>query len=472
MRSICISLAAGSRKGTLDCRARWSACAVRSLSGRVRPRASCSYRRVCSARCRVSSNTCRTYAMTPMAEPGKALPPAGGAIESGIAAAPRTTTSSRRSPLRFTTAAWPGRIPPRGVATTVVTPPLRQVSTFRSSARNSSAACTQGVEPGRSSGPRTLRAAGRAAPGGPPGACGPEADGVAGAMPTSLRASMRPGYTVRPAPSSTMASAGTSTRVPTALIRPLTMTMAPFSIGAPDTVTMRALRMTTGATGCARPTTDPLTKHATPNAARRTGAAIPNGASSQGWIRPPRGSTWGNGDATPGPHRGQAGAASVAGRGGEHDDSGSGVRDPDQRRVTRRPVGGQRAAGQDDRQRAKIGSGPEAGPAADVRAVAPDQRTTEGHANRRDEQSEGDQDEGARHGCCRRSGPASPRAWRRVPAARVGAARRRPPAHDVSRHPTGQVGRAWAAGPVGRCATARTIRVEVTHVAIGAALVR
>ena len=52
--------------------------------------------------------------------------------------------------------------------------------------------------------------------------------------------SMSPGYTVRPAPSVTMASAGIVTDAPTAWITPSRMTTEPLSMTAPETVTIFA----------------------------------------------------------------------------------------------------------------------------------------------------------------------------------------------------------------------------------------
>src|SRR5207245_3689 len=59
--------------------------------------------------------------------------------ERGIATGDFTTRSPARSPARSSTAAWPGKIPPFGAETTVVTPPLRQVSMRLSLGMTSSA---------------------------------------------------------------------------------------------------------------------------------------------------------------------------------------------------------------------------------------------------------------------------------------------------------------------------------------------
>ena len=99
-------------------------------------------------------------------------------------------------------------------------------------------------------------------------------------MPRSVKASIRPGYTVSPVPSITTASGGTSTFDPTDLMSPLTRTMVPPSIGAPETGTIRALRMAMGATGWACPMAPIPSAHTTPNAAVRKRAAITNTASS------------------------------------------------------------------------------------------------------------------------------------------------------------------------------------------------
>src|SRR4029077_4651388 len=99
-----------------------------------------------------------------------------------------TTISPLRSPARSSSAAWPGKKPPLGAETTVVNPAERQVSTRLSLRLASSAALRQGVEPGRSSGPREVGGGWRLA-------SLPEG---AGAMPTSVKESMKPGYTTKP----------------------------------------------------------------------------------------------------------------------------------------------------------------------------------------------------------------------------------------------------------------------------------
>ena len=62
-------------------------------------------------------------------------------------------------------------------------------------------------------------------------------------MPAVVPMSMRPGYTVRPAPSMTRASEGTATSAPTASTSPPRRTMVPDAMGAPAAVTIRAPRM-------------------------------------------------------------------------------------------------------------------------------------------------------------------------------------------------------------------------------------
>src|SRR6266851_5753518 len=103
----------------------------------------------------------------------------------GIATGDFTTRSPARSPARSSTAACPEKIPPLGAETTVVNPPLRQVSMRLSLRLTSSAALRHGVEKGRSSGPRALSYV----RGGPPS---PPAVGAAG-IPTSVKESTRPG---------------------------------------------------------------------------------------------------------------------------------------------------------------------------------------------------------------------------------------------------------------------------------------
>ncbi len=103
----------------------------------------------------------------------------------GIATGDFTTRSPARSPARSSTAAWPGKIPPLGELTTVVNPPLRQVSMRLSFRLTSSAALRHGVEKGRSSGPRAASCERRVPPSLPAG-------GATGS-PTSVKESIRPG---------------------------------------------------------------------------------------------------------------------------------------------------------------------------------------------------------------------------------------------------------------------------------------
>src|SRR5205809_5437529 len=103
----------------------------------------------------------------------------------GIATGDFTTRSPARSPARFSTAACPWKIPPFGEETTVVNPPLRQVSMRLSLRLASSAPLRHGVEYGRSSGPCAPSCGRR----GPPS---PLAGGAAGS-PTSVKESISPG---------------------------------------------------------------------------------------------------------------------------------------------------------------------------------------------------------------------------------------------------------------------------------------
>src|SRR5438477_13110444 len=94
------------------------------------------------------------YASVPMIELGNPPPnPPEVWNVTGIATGDFTTKSPARSPARSSTAACPGKIPPFGEDTTVVNPPLRQVSMRLSLRVASSAAVRHGVEWGRSSVP-------------------------------------------------------------------------------------------------------------------------------------------------------------------------------------------------------------------------------------------------------------------------------------------------------------------------------
>src|SRR2546427_12756264 len=99
--------------------------------------------------------------------------------ERGIATGDFTTRSPARSPARSSTAACPGKIPPFGEETTVVNPPLRQVSMRLSLRLTSSAALRPGEEKGRSSGPRAPSDERRGPPSPPAGA--------AAAIPTPVK---------------------------------------------------------------------------------------------------------------------------------------------------------------------------------------------------------------------------------------------------------------------------------------------
>src|SRR2546425_12747464 len=162
-----------------------------------------------------------------MSEPGKLAKPPDGCSATGTATAARTTMSPARLPARFSTAAWPGKIPPFGADTTVVKPAPRQVSILLSVRLASSAALLHGVVAGRSSGP----------PGTPCRARGPSPPAEAGAAgrPTSVKESINPGYTIKPLPSITQASGGIVAFVPTAVISPRVITIVPFSSAGPET---------------------------------------------------------------------------------------------------------------------------------------------------------------------------------------------------------------------------------------------
>src|SRR5439155_14738277 len=125
------------------------------------------------------------YASVPMIELGNPPPnPPEVWNVTGIATGDFTTKSPARSPARSSTAACPGKIPPFGEDTTVVNPPLRQVSMRLSLRVASSAAVRHGVEQGRSSGPCAPFCERR----GPPSLL---AGGVTGA-PTPLKDSISP----------------------------------------------------------------------------------------------------------------------------------------------------------------------------------------------------------------------------------------------------------------------------------------
>src|SRR5579883_3221401 len=159
-----------------------------------------------------------------MSESGKPPPkPREGFKFSGIATGDFTTISPACSAAaRSRTAACPGKKPPFGAETTVVNPPSRHVAMRLSVRLTSSAPLRQGVDCGRSSGPRAGGSAGLAPPPPPRRPPPPSAAGGAGAegMPISVYASIKPGYTVSPLPSMTHASSGIFTSLPTAVITP------------------------------------------------------------------------------------------------------------------------------------------------------------------------------------------------------------------------------------------------------------
>src|SRR5579864_1931558 len=184
--------------------------------------------------------------MAPIKDPGKLVKPPAGCNETGIAVDGLTTRSPLRSPSRSRTAATPGNIPPFGEDTTVVNPAERQVSMRLSARLTSSAALRQGVVPGRASGPREVGGCGREPPSPPDGA-------GAGTMPTSVKASIKPGYTVRPLPSTTQASSGTGASLAMVLMTPRAMMTVAFSTRGPETGTTVTPRMATycGSPPCA-----------------------------------------------------------------------------------------------------------------------------------------------------------------------------------------------------------------------------
>src|SRR5258707_11488062 len=142
-----------------------------------------------------------------MLELGKPLPnPPVGCSDRGIATGDFTTRSPARSPARSSTAACPGNIPPFGAETTVVNPALRQVSMRLSLRLTSSAALRQGVEPGRSSGPRALSCERRGPPSPPAGGAGGVTPPVAGTK--------KPGGNVQTVPSVAPAPRGTGVGFP------------------------------------------------------------------------------------------------------------------------------------------------------------------------------------------------------------------------------------------------------------------
>src|SRR5439155_25661113 len=139
------------------------------------------------------------YAITPISEPGKLVKPP--VVNETYSPAGDTTTSwPGRSPARSITAPWPAKMPCVGKVTAVVKPALRAASMRLSERLSRSAARSQLVLEGRSSGPRATAAGGDAGVAGGPGAGGapprPCAPGVAGAasgMPQVLSASVKPG---------------------------------------------------------------------------------------------------------------------------------------------------------------------------------------------------------------------------------------------------------------------------------------
>src|SRR5579871_1451782 len=143
-------------------------------------------------------------------------------------------------------------MPLLGNVTAVVKPSARTDSSRLSDGFTRSAALTQLVVNGRSSGPLAGGGAGVAGCAG----CGaapraPPVVGAASGIPNVLSASIRPGYTVNPSPSMIQASAGAVTSAPTASINPSRNTTVPLGITGPFTGTTRALRIAMAPGGAA-----------------------------------------------------------------------------------------------------------------------------------------------------------------------------------------------------------------------------
>ena len=93
--------------------------------------------------------------------------PPAGVMERSSVAGDLMTISPARSPAKSITEPCPWIMPPLGTARAVVKPPSRQVSNRLSLGFSSSEAATQGLVPGRSSGPLAISvgtARGRPAP--------------------------------------------------------------------------------------------------------------------------------------------------------------------------------------------------------------------------------------------------------------------------------------------------------------------
>ncbi len=183
----------------------------------------------------MSDSTCLTYERPPINDPGNDRNPPPPRKFTRCATGVATTRSrSSLLPPRVINAAWPGNKPSVGELIAAVKPASRHFSTRPSSA-SPSATATHGVVPGRSSGPRIVGPPPPPKP--PPPGLPPES--LSCFCPIVVIASIRPGKTVKPSPSTTHASAGTSTAVPTAAISPsATRTVAP-STGAPAPETTR-----------------------------------------------------------------------------------------------------------------------------------------------------------------------------------------------------------------------------------------
>src|SRR5579864_1829636 len=133
--------------------------------------------------------------MTPMSDPGKLLKPLVAKVRYS-ATGDATTIWPALEPARSITAPSPAKMPCAGNVTAVVNPALRAGSMRLSARLTKSAARTQLLLDGRSSGPRATGGAGAA--GGPgAGAAGgvpvrPGAAGAASEIPQVLSASIKP----------------------------------------------------------------------------------------------------------------------------------------------------------------------------------------------------------------------------------------------------------------------------------------
>ena len=179
----------------------------------------------------------------------------------------------------------PAKMPRDGKVTAAVKPALRALSMRRSAGLIRSAARSQLVFEGRSSGPRAGAAEGVVAGAGVAGALRREppagaSGGAASGIPSVPSASISPGYTVKPSPSITQASAGTSTFAPTSWISPSRIKTVPRSSTAPLTVTTRAPRMANAEGGFARTPAAPIAS----SNSRIVLFMFPRGAGGSAWL--------------------------------------------------------------------------------------------------------------------------------------------------------------------------------------------